>query len=133
MMRAAYYEGSKTIRIGDCVPIPPLPGSVQIKVSYCGVCGTDLHIFHGRMDHRVKLPQVIGHEMSGMVSEVGRGVEGLAVGDRVTVMPRDPCGQCPACMAGHRHICQNLKFLGIDASGALQSLWTVPAHTLHRL
>jgi 2-desacetyl-2-hydroxyethyl bacteriochlorophyllide A dehydrogenase len=48
-------------------------------------------------------------------------------------MPLDPCNQCPACLAGHSHICQKLKFIGIDAPGALQGLWTVPAHTLHRL
>lgn len=112
-MKAAYYDGSKTIRIGACVPVPPPPGSVQIKVSYCGVCGTDLHVFHGKMDHRVKAPQVIGHEMSGVISEVGLGVAGFAAGARVTVMPLDPCDRCPACVAGHRHICQNLKFLGI--------------------
>jgi (R,R)-butanediol dehydrogenase/meso-butanediol dehydrogenase/diacetyl reductase len=131
-MRAAYYEGNKTVRIGDCIPVRASQGLVQIKVSYCGICGTDLHLFHGKMDHRVKIPQVIGHEMSGVVAEVGPGVEGLAAGDRVTVMPLDPCNQCPACQAGHSHICQNLKFLGIDAPGALQSYWTVPAHAVHR-
>ena len=47
--------------------------------------------------------------------------------------PLDPCGTCPACAAGHSHICQSLKFIGIDTPGALQGLWTVPAHTLHRL
>jgi 2-desacetyl-2-hydroxyethyl bacteriochlorophyllide A dehydrogenase len=51
----------------------------------------------------------------------------------VTVRPLDPCGQCPACVAGHSHICHNLKFIGIDTPGALQGIWTVPAHTLHRL
>jgi (R,R)-butanediol dehydrogenase / meso-butanediol dehydrogenase / diacetyl reductase len=132
-MRAAYYEGNRTIRVGDCVPVRPTKGTVQIKVSYCGICGTDLHIFHGKMDHRVRIPQVIGHEMSGVISGVGPGVEGFAVGDRVTVMPLDPCAQCPACAAGHSHICQNLKFLGIDAPGSLQTYWTVPVHTLHRL
>lgn len=106
---------------------------MQIQVSHCGICGTDLHIFHGKMDHRVRRPQVLGHEMSGAIAAVGEGVEGFAVGDRVTVMPLDPCGDCPACQAGHSHICQKLKFIGIDSPGAFQSLWTVPAHTLHRL
>ena len=53
-------------------------------------------------------------------------------GDRVTVRPLDPCGQLPGLPRGHSHICQNLKFIGIDAPGAMQGLWTVPAHTLHR-
>lgn len=132
-MRAAYYEGNEKIRIGDCHPSAPASGQVQIRVSHCGLCGTDLHIFHGKMDYRVTFPQVIGHEMAGTIVEVGSGVEGFAPGDRVTVRPLDYCGACPACRAGHNHICQKLKFIGIDAPGALQGLWTVPAHTLHRL
>jgi 2-desacetyl-2-hydroxyethyl bacteriochlorophyllide A dehydrogenase len=92
-----------------------------------------LHIFHGNMDHRVTLPQVIGHESSGTVHAVGSAVTGWKPGDRVTVRPLDHCGQCPACRAGHSHICMKLKFIGIDSPGAMQSFWTVPAHTLHRL
>lgn len=132
-MQAAFYEGHEKIKVGECVPAPPAPGQVQINVSHCGICGTDLHIFHGKMDQRVHLPQVIGHEMSGTITSVGAGVAGWAPGDRVTVRPVDYCGQCAACKAGHSHICMNLKFIGIDSPGAMQGLWTVPAHTLHRL
>jgi 2-desacetyl-2-hydroxyethyl bacteriochlorophyllide A dehydrogenase len=71
--------------------------------------------------------------MSGTIAAVGEGVDAFAPGDHVTVRPLDPCGSCPACAAGHSHICQRLKFIGIDEPGALQALWTVPAHTLHRL
>jgi 2-desacetyl-2-hydroxyethyl bacteriochlorophyllide A dehydrogenase len=132
-MKAAFYEGHEQIRVGECNPLSPGRNQVQIAVSYCGICGTDLHLFHGKMDHRVTFPQVIGHEMSGTISAVGTDVNGWKAGDRVTVRPLDPCGQCPACRAGHSHICHKLKFIGIDAPGAMQSLWTVPAHTLHRL
>jgi (R,R)-butanediol dehydrogenase / meso-butanediol dehydrogenase / diacetyl reductase len=132
-MRAAFYEGRETITTGVCSPVAPGPGQVQIRVSHCGLCGTDLHIFHGKMDHRVRLPQIIGHEMSGTITSVGEGAAGWQPGERVTVRPLDPCGTCPACLAGHQHICMNLKFIGIDSPGAMQELWTVPAHTLHRL
>ncbi len=132
-MKAAYYEGRETIRIGECVPVPPAAGQVQIQVSHCGICGTDLHIFHGKMDRRVRMPQVMGHEMSGTIAAVGEDAGNFAIGDRVTVRPLDDCGECPACLAGHRHICQNMKFIGIDSPGAFQGLWTVPARTLHRL
>lgn len=132
-MRAAYYAGKETITVGDCRPLPPSAGQVQIRVSHCGICGTDLHVYHGNMDHRVKTPQVIGHEMSGTIEAVGDGVTGWKPGDRVTVMPLDPCGDCPACKAGHGHVCMKLKFIGIDVPGALQTLWTVPAHTLLRV
>jgi 2-desacetyl-2-hydroxyethyl bacteriochlorophyllide A dehydrogenase len=85
------------------------------------------------MDHRVHFPQVIGHESSAIIEAVGPGVTNWKANDRVTVRPLDPCGQCPACQRGHSHVCQKLKFIGIDAPGAMQGLWTVPAHTLHRL
>ncbi len=132
-MKAAYYEGNKRIRIGDCEQRPPGPDEVRLQVSYCGICGTDLHVFHGHMDHRVKMPQVIGHEMSGVIADIGDGVKGLSVGEAVVVRPLDPCGDCPACRAGHSHICHNLNFIGIDSPGALQGSWTVPADTIHRL
>jgi 2-desacetyl-2-hydroxyethyl bacteriochlorophyllide A dehydrogenase len=132
-MQAAFYEGNQSIRVGDCTPVQPGSGQVQIRVAYCGICGTDLHIFHGAMDHRVRMPQVLGHEMSGTIAAIGSGVRGFTPGDQVTVRPLDPCLECPACRAGHSHICQNLRFIGIDSPGALQGLWTVPAHTLHHL
>jgi 2-desacetyl-2-hydroxyethyl bacteriochlorophyllide A dehydrogenase len=132
-MQAVFFEGNRTFRVGDSVAVEPGTGQVQIRVSFCGLCGTDLHLFHGAMAHRLTLPHVMGHEMSGTIARVGSGVEGWSVGDRVTVRPLDPCGHCPACVAGHSHICHNLKFIGIDTPGALQGIWTVPAHTLHRL
>ena len=132
-MKAAFYLGNATMKSGPQMAVEPTLGQAQVKVSYCGICGTDLHIFHGKMDHRVHLPQVIGHKMCGTISALGPGVEGFSVGEAVTVMPLDPCNHCPACRAGHSHICQNLKFMGIDTPGAMQTYWTVPAHTLHHL
>jgi (R,R)-butanediol dehydrogenase / meso-butanediol dehydrogenase / diacetyl reductase len=132
-LKAAFYEGNELIRIGECVPVAPGADEVQISVSHCGICGTDLHLFHGAMDHRVTIPAIIGHEMSGVIETVGAKVSGWARGDRVTVRPLDSCGECPACKNGHSHICQKLKFIGIDRPGAMQKLWTVPAYTLHRL
>ena len=132
-MQAVFFEGNRTFRVGESVAVEPGAGQVQIRVSFCGICGTDLHLFHGAMAHRLTLPHVMGHEMSGTIASVGSGVADWRAGDRVTVRPLDPCGHCPACVAGHSHICHNLKFIGIDTPGALQGIWTVPAHTLHRL
>ena len=133
MARAAYYEGDRKIRYGEGEPVKPGKGEVQLKVSHCGICGTDLHIFHGAMDARVEMPLVMGHEMSATVHQLGAGVEDYALGDKVVVMPLAPCNDCPACAAGHSHICHNLNFLGIDTPGAFQSYWTVPAYTLQRM
>src|SRR3954449_2189581 len=94
--RAVYYEGNRTFRLGEGDIVSPGPGDVRLEVAFCGVCGTDVHIAHGAMDHRVRIPQVIGHEMSGTVAELGDGVEGLAIGDPVVVRPLDTRGETPA-------------------------------------
>src|SRR3954466_11484708 len=131
-MSAVFFEGKGAFSVGASRIQAPGPGEVRLDVAYCGVCGTDLHIAHGAMDARVASPQVIGHEMSGTVAEVGDGVEGFAVGDAVVVRPLDSRGETPA-DRGFSHISRNLKFLGIDTPGAFQQSWTVPAFTLHRL
>ncbi|MHA6483361.1 zinc-dependent alcohol dehydrogenase [Paenibacillus sp. strain BS8-2] len=132
-MKAAFYEGNKTMVVGKGSRREPGPGDVEIKVAYTGICGTDLHIYHGHMDHRVMKPQVIGHEMSGVIERVGDEVTAYKPGDKVTVKPLGPCGECPACQDGCSHICHRLQFMGIETDGAFQSYWTVPASTLHLL
>ncbi|MFP3464079.1 zinc-dependent alcohol dehydrogenase [Leifsonia sp. SIMBA_070] len=132
-MRAAEYLGERTIRVEERDAAQPGQGEVAIQVAYVGICGTDLHVFHGDMDARVTTPATIGHEMSGTIAAIGPGVDGWSVGDAVTVMPLSWDGTCPACLAGNMHICQNLDFIGIDSPGALQELWTVPADVLVRL
>lgn len=132
-INAAFYRGNRTFAVETTEAHAPGPGEVAVRVAYCGICGTDMHVFHGNMDARVGLNRTVGHEMSGTVEAVGEGVEGFASGRRVVVRPLDHCGDCPACHAGHIHICHNLKFLGLDTDGAMQEVWTVPAHTLHAL
>ena len=132
-MLVANYAGDRTITIEEREPEPLRPGEARIAVAYVGICGTDLHIFHGDMDARVARPATIGHEMSGTIVDLAPDVEGWSVGDAVTVMPLAWDGTCPACLAGNEHICQNLDFIGIDSPGALQENWNVPASTLVRL
>jgi 2-desacetyl-2-hydroxyethyl bacteriochlorophyllide A dehydrogenase len=126
-MKGAAYVGGGRLETVSIDVAPPGPGELQIAVAYCGLCGTDLHIAHGDMDARVRTPLVFGHEMSGTVAAIGAGVEGWKVGDPLTVMPLLWDGTCPACLAGHQHICQNLVFVGIDSPGGLQQRWNVPA------
>jgi (R,R)-butanediol dehydrogenase / meso-butanediol dehydrogenase / diacetyl reductase len=129
----ANYLGPRQIDIREAEPEPPQPGQVRVEVAYTGICGTDLHIYHGHMDGRVSPPAIVGHEMSGVIVALGASVEDWRVGDHVTVMPLDWDGTCPACVAGNEHICQNLNFIGIDSPGALQRYWNVSADTLVRL
>lgn len=133
MTLAVRYTSARTLDTAPAEPSAPGPGEVELAPAYVGICGTDLHIFHGDMDARVSAPAVIGHEMSGRVVRVGPGVEGWQPGDAVTVMPLRWDDTCPACRAGHQHICQHLDFIGIDSPGAMQQRWTVPASTLVRL
>src|SRR5690242_20217861 len=130
MTLAVRYTSARSLDTAAVDAPAPGPGEVELAPAYVGICGTDLHIFHGDMDARVKTPAVIGHEMSGRVVRVGPGVEGIAPGDAVTVMPLRWDGTCPACRRGHQHVCQNLDFIGIDSPGAMQQRWTVPAETL---
>ena len=129
-MLAACYVGDRTVELVEADARRPGAGEVEIAVAYTGICGTDLHIVHGAMDARVARPAVLGHEMSGSIAAVGDGVDSWSVGDHVTVMPLSWCGRCPACRAGHSHICHNLNFLGIDSPGSMQTSWVVPADVL---
>ncbi len=131
-MKASLYEGNKTFSVVEKEIEEPNKGEVRIKVAYCGVCGTDVHIYHGMMDKRVQIPQIIGHEMSGTIDAVGEGVSGISVGEKVVVRPLDNRGEKES-DKGFSHICKNLKFIGIDSPGAMQQYWNVPAFTVHKL
>jgi (R,R)-butanediol dehydrogenase / meso-butanediol dehydrogenase / diacetyl reductase len=131
-MKALFYSGNKTFEIRDGEQQEPGAGEVRLKVAYCGVCGTDVHIYHGNMDQRVTIPQVIGHEVSAEIDAIGAEVTGWHIGDKVAVRPLKPGAEDPSdndC----NHIGKNLKFIGIDTVGGMQSYWNVPAYTLHRL
>jgi len=131
-MQAAYYTHKGKFELGTNEARTPKEGEVRLEVAYCGVCGTDVHIFHGVMDQRIQPPQVVGHEASATVAEVGPGVTNVQVGDRVAVRPLH-FGAPHASDKGHAHVGKNLKFIGIDSAGAFQQSWTVPAYTLHKL
>lgn len=131
--RRVTYRGARRLALDTAEAAPPPPGHVRVDVAYTGICDTDLHIFRGDMDGRVEPPQVIGHEMSGRIAQVGDGAGDWRPGDPVTVMPSVPCRDCPACRVGHTHLCHRPVFLGIDAPGSLRNTWTVPAATLVRV
>ena len=133
MINAAYYRGNKTFVVEQTEAKPPAAGEVAVRIAYCGICGTDMHVFHGNMDGRVGLNRIVGHEMSGTIDALGAGVSGFEIGQKVVVRPLDPDLTCPASKAGYSHISHNMKFLGLDTDGAMQDVWCVPAHTIHTL
>lgn len=131
-MRAAKLIRPGTIRVTEEVwDRTPKKGEAAVEVKAVGICGTDLHIFkEGRAD--VALPRVLGHELSGVVTALGEGVEHLSVGDRVVLDPVMACGSCRICKAGHENVCADVKCFGVQMDGGFQDYIVVPAAGLYR-
>jgi len=128
-MRAAFYEGPRKFATGT-LPVPePGAGEALLRMRRVGICGTDLHIFQGHLDHRVPRGGVTGHETFGQVVRAPRD-SGFSTGDRVVVEPLQFCGACRACRMGASYLCYSLKVLGVDVPGGLQEYWAVPAARL---
>jgi len=128
-MRAAFYEGARKFATGT-LPVPePRAGEALLRMRRVGICGTDLHIFQGHLDHRVPRGGVTGHETFGQVVHAPR-YSGFGAGDRVVVEPLQFCGTCRACRMGASYLCYSLKVLGVDVPGGLQEYWAVPAARL---
>jgi 6-hydroxycyclohex-1-ene-1-carbonyl-CoA dehydrogenase len=108
-------------------PQPPGPGELVVQVAGCGVCHTDLSFLHGGVKTRTPPPLVLGHEISGMVRQVGPGVD-AALLDRPVVVPAVlPCGECDLCRAGRRTICRRQVMPGNDRAGGFASHVVLPA------
>jgi len=95
----------------------PGPGEVRLKVGACGVCRTDLHVVDGELPDP-KLPIIPGHEIVGRIDEIGAGVEGLRVGERIGVpWLAHTCGVCPYCAGGQENLCDHPLFTGFTRDG----------------
>ena len=112
----------------------PLPKAdeVLIAIKRIGVCGSDIHVYHGLHPY-TGYPVVQGHEVSGIVAEVGKGVEGFAPGDHVVFMPQVTCGECYPCKHGMYHICDSLKVMGFQTDGAAQDYFAVASDKVLKL
>jgi L-iditol 2-dehydrogenase len=109
------------------VPTPKI-GSDQVllKIQRIGVCGSDIHVYHGKHPY-TSYPVVQGHEVSGEIVEVGSAVVGLKVGAKATFMPQVVCGKCYACTHGRYNICDELKVMGFQTTGAASDYFAVPS------
>lgn len=144
-MKAAVFHGREDVRVED-VPEPQVrPGTVKIKIGWCGICGTDLHEFlEGPIfippegsPHPLTgetLPLVIGHEFAGEVVEAGEGVTRARVGDRVAVEPVIVCHSCPECRRGDYNLCRKVGFIGFSGGGGgFAEYVVVPQGIAHQL
>ncbi len=127
-MKAMVLERvGESLRLLD-LPVPePGKGQVQIKVHACGVCRTDLHVYDGDLKEP-KLPLILGHEIVGIITEIGEGVEGLSIGQRIGVpWLGKTCGSCSYCASGRENLCDNAMFTGYTIDGGFAE-YTVADH-----
>ncbi len=130
-MKTLEYSGNCSIHLGE-KPVPePASDQVRIKVSYAGICGTDMHIADGQHP-RAKGGLVMGHEFSGTIDKAGVDTD-FSVGERVVVEPLISCGSCYSCRSGYPHVCQNLGLYGIDADGAFAEYVVIASDKVYRL
>ena len=128
-MKQAVMTRPGAIEIRDAA-MPDLGANdVLIRVERIGVCGSDVHVFHGLHPY-TSYPVVQGHEVGGTISQVGAAVAGLEAGEVVTFLPQIVCGSCYPCRHGMYHICDQLKVMGFQAPGAAQEYFAVPAQSI---
>jgi len=109
------------------VPIPePAPGQVLLKIMKIGICGTDIHVYHGRHPY-VSYPLTQGHEFSGRIVKIGEGVAGFKIGQKVTVEPQVFCGHCYPCTHGKYNDCDELKVMGFQTTGSASEYFAADA------
>jgi len=129
-MKAAVVEQIGVITVKE-VPKPDLiPGSMLVRVEACAICGSDIRIFR-KGDPRATLPRIIGHEIAGIVEEVGSGVKGYKAGDRVTIAPGHGCGKCKYCMNGMGNVCIDPRpSVGYASSGGFAQYIVPPVNVV---
>jgi len=129
-----YQVGDGYIGLREVPEPEPRAGEVKIAVQAAGICGSDLHIWHGDIEIPVKPPVVLGHEFAGVITQLGPGVTGLTVGQRVTAEnSHSVCGRCQYCMTGFYNLCAERLATGYAFNGAFAPYVVVPAHRVHLL
>lgn len=115
------------------VPVPETaPGQIKVKMLKIGVCGSDIHVWHGKHPFTT-YPVVQGHEVSAQIVDIGVGVSGFQIGDRVTIQPQVVCGQCYPCTHGLYNDCNELKVMGFQTTGMASDFFVVDAEKALRL
>ena len=126
-MRGTYFLGNGAFETREMPERQLFETEVLVKVGACGVCGTDVHIYHGdKGSAEVRPPVVLGHELSGTIVETGAGVKKLKCGDRVAIDPNQYCGECHYCKAGKKQLCENLYAIGVNRDGGFAEYCYVP-------
>ena len=133
-MKASYFLGDKKFEVRD-LPLPEIgEQDVLVRVAACGVCGTDVHIYHGSKGSTdVKPPVVLGHELAVEVVKIGSQVTTVKPGDHVTIDPNIYCGKCHFCQIGKKQMCQNLYAIGVNRDGGFAQYCVAPETQCYQL
>lgn len=139
-MKALIIHAPEDLRIDAMDEEQPGPGQLQVRVAFGGICGSDLHYYqHGGFGTvRLQEPMALGHEVSGVVSALGAGVEGFSIGQRVAISPSRPCFQCRYCQLGQHNQCLDMRFFGSamrfpHIQGAFREKLVIQSHQAHPL
>jgi L-iditol 2-dehydrogenase len=125
-MKQATMTAPGHIHVHEVAEPKPGPGEVLLRIQRIGVCGSDIHVYHGKHP-LTSYPVIQGHEFSAVIEAAGPDVAGLLPGAKVTAMPQIVCGECAPCRRGDYHICDRLKVQGFQAPGCAQELWVTAA------
>ncbi|WP_088104868.1 zinc-binding alcohol dehydrogenase family protein [Halalkalibacter urbisdiaboli] len=132
-MKAVQVAGARKLEIIEKEkPVITEQNQVLIKVKMVGICGSDMHIYHGT-NPLATLPRIIGHEVTGEVEEVGAGVTKLEVGDKVVIEPIKTCGKCYACRNGRQNVCNEIEVFGVHLEGGMQEYIVMPDNLVHKV
>lgn len=130
-MKAVQVPNAHEIRIIEQDrPTIQKDNEVLVKIKRVGICGSDMHIYHGT-NPMATYPRIVGHEVAGEVVEVGNSVKGLHPGDHVVVEPINYCGECYACRKGRPNVCEKLSVFGVHEDGGMREYAVVPEKQLH--
>lgn len=131
-MKVARFIGPKQIEIKEeKIPVPN-SDEILIQVKSAGLCGTDLHIYHGTNTGLITPGTVLGHEFAGVVFDVGKDVKGFEKGNRVAIEPNLFCGHCHYCRTAKKHFCENWSAIGLSRDGGFQEYCVIPASAAYK-
>jgi threonine dehydrogenase-like Zn-dependent dehydrogenase len=132
-MKGLVYHGNELLKWEDVPDVEPKSNEVKICVKAAGICGSDVHGYQGITGRRIP-PMIMGHEFSGVVTQIGAGVKNVLIGDRVAPYPVDYCGNCPFCEEGNMQFCPNRRQFGVlTVDGAFAEYICVPERVCYKL
>lgn len=132
-MKAVCIPKANTIELLDVQePTIEQENEVKVKIKRVGICGSDMHIYHGT-NPLATYPRIVGHEVTGEIVETGKDVTRVTVGDHVVIEPITNCGECYACKNGRPNVCKEVSVFGVHEDGGMRELVTIPEKQVHQV